>query len=146
MHLPRPQDHTCNKIESNNILLWKGKQEKNYGDLLSSYMRSSAAVLRWNWAWSSFGIDESTSFPLANSILPMWRIAATTLKIASWDRGRDSERMVIPTFMSRSCYLHASVKPIPDPSHLCQQYPSLSLWLDNHEHHLLQPIQSNLIG
>ena len=58
----------------------------------NSYMRRSAVILRWNLALSSFGTDESISFPLANSILPRWSIAATTLKIASWERERERER------------------------------------------------------
>lgn len=47
------------------------------------YMKSSAAVLRWNWDLSSLGIEESASLPSENSTLPRWRIAATTLNIAS---------------------------------------------------------------
>lgn len=65
----------------------------NYdGDMIqNSYMSSSAVILRWNLACSSFGTDESTSFPLVKTILPRWRIAATTLKIASYKRERERE-------------------------------------------------------
>jgi len=47
-------------------------------------MKSSAAVLRWNWDFSSLGTEESASLPSVNSTLPKWRIAATTLNIASY--------------------------------------------------------------
>lgn len=60
-------------------------------------MRSSAVILRWNLAGSSFGTDESTSVPLANSIFPRWRIAATTLKIASWERERERRGVLFET-------------------------------------------------
>ena len=46
-------------------------------------MKSSAAVLRWNWDFSSLGAEESSSFPSPNSMFPKWRMAATTLNIAS---------------------------------------------------------------
>lgn len=46
-------------------------------------MKSSAAVLRWNLDLSSLGAEESGSLPSPNSIFPKWRIAATTLNIAS---------------------------------------------------------------
>lgn len=51
-----------------------------------SYMRSSAVIWRWNWDCSSFKTAESLSSSFAKLILPRWRIAATTLKIASWER------------------------------------------------------------
>jgi hypothetical protein len=47
-------------------------------------MKSSAAVIRWNQDFSSLGMDESVSFPFANSMFPRCRIAATTRNIASW--------------------------------------------------------------
>lgn len=46
-------------------------------------MSSSDVILRWNVDCSSFRDDESASSPLENSIFPRWRMAATTLKIAS---------------------------------------------------------------
>ena len=46
-------------------------------------MKSSAAVLRWNRDFSSLGTEESASLPSENSTFPKWRIAATTLNIAS---------------------------------------------------------------
>lgn len=61
---------------------------------LQSHMRRSAVIWRRNLDSSSFKIDESLSSPLAKSTLPRWRIAATTLKIASWERERD----IIPGF------------------------------------------------
>lgn len=63
---------------------------------LQSHMRRSAVIWRRNLDSSSFKIDESLSSPSAKSMLPRWRIAATTLKIASWERER--ERDVIPGF------------------------------------------------
>lgn len=56
----------------------KKKQRKYF------YLSNSAVVLRWNIDLSSLITEESISFPLENSILPKWRIAATTLNIASW--------------------------------------------------------------
>lgn len=60
---------------------------------ISSYMRSPETILRWNLDLSSFITDESISFPLAKSILPRWRIAATTLKIASWRKESEDKRV-----------------------------------------------------
>ena len=37
---------------------------------LCTYMKSSAAVLRWNQDFSSLGTEESASFPFANSMFP----------------------------------------------------------------------------
>ena len=51
-----------------------------------AHIRSSAAVFIWDLDSLSFGSDESGSLPFVSSILPKWRIAATTLKIASWNR------------------------------------------------------------
>lgn len=48
-----------------------------------AHMKSSAAVFKWNLDFSSLGSEESGSLPFENSILPRWRIAATTLNIAS---------------------------------------------------------------
>jgi hypothetical protein len=49
----------------------------------STYMKSSAAVLKWNIDFSFLGFDETTSSPSANSTFPKWRMAATIRKIAS---------------------------------------------------------------
>uniref|UniRef100_A0A7C9DQU1 Uncharacterized protein n=1 Tax=Opuntia streptacantha TaxID=393608 RepID=A0A7C9DQU1_OPUST len=35
-----------------------------------SHMKSSAAVCRWNWDFSSLGSDESISLPFLNSMFP----------------------------------------------------------------------------
>lgn len=45
------------------------------------YIRSSAVVWRWNTEASSARTDESSSD--LNLTFPRWRIAATSLKIAS---------------------------------------------------------------
>jgi len=84
MHLPRHRHHTWSNIDSHLKETINHKTQVMIQQC--SYMRSSAVVCRWNLALSSFGTDESTSFPLANSILPIWRIAATTLKMASWEQ------------------------------------------------------------
>lgn len=52
--------------------------------LKEAYLSNSAVVLRWNLDFSSFMTEESTSSPFANSTFPRCRIAATTIKIASW--------------------------------------------------------------
>jgi hypothetical protein len=59
---------------------------------LWSHMRRSAVIWRWNLDSSSSTIAESLSSPLAKSMLPRWRIAATTLNIASCKRERERER------------------------------------------------------
>lgn len=42
---------------------------KNVSESITN-IKSSAVVLRWNQDFSSFGTDESISFPLANSMFP----------------------------------------------------------------------------
>lgn len=61
----------------------------------ATYMRSSAAVLKWNQDFSSLGIDESISVPLANSIFPRCRMEATTRKIASYRHTENVKKLVI---------------------------------------------------
>lgn len=78
------QNHTWKENQVNIIVQVSNAKSKI--PRIYSYMRSSAAIWRWNLDLSSFRIDESISFPLANSTFPRWRIAATTLKIASWQR------------------------------------------------------------
>jgi succinylglutamate desuccinylase len=51
-----------------------------------AYIKSSAAVLRWNLDLSSFITDESTSLPFAKLIFPRCSTAATTRNIASCKR------------------------------------------------------------
>lgn len=89
---------------------WMGTYQNIY-ELLqqNSYMRSSAVILRWNLALSSFGTDESISFPLANSIFPRWSIAATTLKIASWERAREKSEGG-PSYLNVTNKLKLSLK------------------------------------
>jgi hypothetical protein len=50
---------------------------------IQAYIRSSAVVWRWNFESSSARTDESVSSDFSNLMFPRWRIAATTLKIAS---------------------------------------------------------------
>jgi hypothetical protein len=54
-----------------------------------TYISSSATVLRWTIDFSSLNLEESISFPLEKLMFPRWRIAATTLKIASLRSERD---------------------------------------------------------
>ena len=69
---------------------WKCKKYntkilQNNNSKIQAYMRSSAVVWRWNLDSSSSRTDESVSSDFANLMFPRWRIAATTLKIASWE-------------------------------------------------------------
>jgi hypothetical protein len=56
---------------------------------IQPYIRSSAVVSRWNLESLSARTDESvSSSDFSNLMFPRWRIAAITLKIASWEQGR----------------------------------------------------------
>jgi len=48
-----------------------------------AYIKSSAAALRWNLAFSSFITDESTSLPFTKLMFPRWSTAATARNVAS---------------------------------------------------------------
>ena len=58
-------------------------------------MRSSAVIWRWNLDCSSSRTDESVSSDFANLMFPRWRIAATTLKIASWEEGEGDLLLIL---------------------------------------------------
>lgn len=109
-----------------------------------TYMRSSATVLRWNFDLSSLGTDESTSFPLVNSMLPIWRIAATTLKIAScWFIQRVTNQNKYKTASEDHLVSYTN---LPVPFRSSRQYPLLFLSQYNHEHHLYQQVRSISTG
>lgn len=69
------------------VALSEQANKLSLGDIIldqSSNISSSAAVWRWYTDFSSFNLEESTSFPLMKSMFPRWRIAATTRNIASY--------------------------------------------------------------
>lgn len=109
------------------------------------YMNSSAAVLKWNKDFSSLGTDESISFPFENSMLPRWRIAATTLNIASWEWKKVVRRKILETFYFSAVILNLKSIKLPVLQNVFQQHPLpflLSSILWNHQPH---PNHSNLI-
>lgn len=115
---------------------------------LLSYMKSSAAVLRWNQDFSSLGMDESVSFPFANSTFPRCRIAATTRNIASWNGVKNKEKQDFQV----AVILEGSYLPtepisyeIPAHQHLFQQLPLPSLLRYIPLIHQVHPTHSNLI-
>jgi hypothetical protein len=61
------------------------------------------------------------------------------------ERERMSKDSVCYFFVIKQ-FKHSFEKAEPVPFHLCQQCPWLSLWQDNHVHHLHQPVHSNLTG
>ena len=103
-------DHTWEKYEINKYITCKRIRSMMIIENLQSHMRRSAVIWRWNLDSSSFKIAESLSSPLAKSMLPRWRIAATTLKIASWERERERERGIITGFTAFICLTYAANK------------------------------------
>lgn len=98
-----------------------------------AYMKSSAAVWRWNWDFSSLGIDESISSPFENSMLPRCKIAATTRNIASWmviGEARQKKEELKHRSYFKNCIMIVKKLPrkIPAPQNLFQQHPLLFLY------------------
>lgn len=84
MNLQVPLHHTW-EFNINHMFIWVSNSiEEYWGWENFLYMKRSAAVCKWDRDFSSFGSEESSSFPSANSMFPKWRIAATIRKIASW--------------------------------------------------------------
>lgn len=116
MHLPDSSHHTYHRkshltaVESSyNLKGGFNKEKLNVMRFMFRYLRSSAVMLRWNLDFSFLMTEESTSSPFANSTFPICKTAATTLKIATWNRSKNVSNIYMQHYEQRISQLHTNL-------------------------------------